>query len=536
MSVKLDGSISYKYGVFYTDGGYRERLSGVGGGAGIHGYLFNELTSVRHPKVPQLITPLGYTKKMSGAELKDEKYDPEYTAWDFTINAKDGGISKGDDIKIVDAWICLPEDKAQRGELEAFIRLIRNEDIVCEKYVIHSDSAYLVDGINKHLKTWKTNNWARADHTPIKNPDLWEKIDGILTERGDDIRLLKIKAHAGHYGNECADRNATYAVAASINKHNFSEWIITDVSDASYWEPVKSIPTLLQQKWCYSLSETARLKSVINGEEYTHYFMGDHNSSKDDIELLGKKMSDAGFSLVLHKEPAPLIDEIKQYHVENMWDHKCNMYKSELMTMVNIANITKPKLVWECNNVGRECMFISSDHNDLISTTDDLVSKVVRPPRLSYRVLDIENIYKDVLYTYMAKQGHDIDEPTTYTKMNIVVNDVTDLFYEHAVTKSGTQGACKLTDYYGLVTTNIKMDVEHPCGDKKARVVLGRGIDLPSRSIMSKIAPLNPKVSVVTWLFDTIMFNYGFIIECDAGVAIWSGYASTRILSTKEQD
>lgn len=46
---------------------------------------------------------------------------------------------------------------------------------------------------------------------------------------------------------------------------------------------------------------------------------------------------------------------------------------------------------------------------------------------------------------------------------------------------------------------------------------------------------MNPKVSIVTWQFDEIMINFGLVVECDEGVGIWSGYASTRTLGTHEQ-
>ena len=60
-------------------------------------------------------------------------------------------------------------------------------------------------------------------------------------------------------------------------------------------------------------------------------------------------------------------------------------------------------------------------------------------------------------------------------------------------------------------------------------------MDIPSRSIMSKVATKNPKVYVVTWQFDEIMINFGMLLECDDGIGLWSGYASTRILNPQEQ-
>lgn len=529
--------IEYKYGVFYTDGGFRDRKPLAGAGHGIHGYLFNELPSIRFAKVPVLLTPHGYEPKMSGAELKDEKYDPEYKQWDLTITAKEGGVVKdGADIKILDCWACMGIVTAQRGELESFIHLVESDAFECEYLTVHSDSNYLVMGVKRDLPNWKKNNWCKRDNTPIANQDLWIKIDAILEERGDKIDLRKIKAHDGHYGNEAADRNATMGVAGSCNAQEFTDWIMTDVHDADYWEPEKPLPIMLQQKWNYTMSETPRMATSVDSEVFNHYFMGDHNKSKDDIELLGKHFSDAGFSLVLHKERADVLDTLVKFHVDNMWNHSCNMYKSELMMMVNCANLIKPKNTWEVQRGRPECLFVSGSKNDVSAAkTEDLITKVIRPPKLSFRVLDIEEQFKEIIYSYLHMTDRKLDEQPKFKPMNIVLNDVTDQFYETSVNAKGVEGATKLTGFYDQLAKSLTFDVKHPYNDKEAKVIFTRGVDIPSRSIMSKVAQKNPKVFVVTWQFDEIMINYGLLLECDDGIGLWSGYASTRILNPQEQ-
>ncbi len=529
-------TLKYKYGVLYTDGGYRDRKPQAGAGCGIHGFLFNELPSVRFSKVPVLVTPKGYEPKLTGAQLKDENYDPEYSQWGYSLTAKAGKVvTEGADIKIIDCFSCLGNVSAQRGELEAFLHVVENPKLDLDYITFYSDSNYLVLGISRDLKNWKANNWCKRDNSPIGNHDLWVRIDEALEDRGDTIEVLKIKAHEGHYGNEAADRNATMGVAGSCSANSFEDWIVTDIHDIDYFEPEKPLPIMLQQKWCYTLTETERRGTEIDGEPYMHYFMGDHNDSKDDIELLGKMSPSAGFSLVMSKPVPEVLDKVKEYHVANMWKHNCNMYKSELMMMLNCANIIKPKNIWELKRGRHECLFISGSLNDLSAAkTEDLVSKVIRPPLLSFRVLDIEEEFRNVLTNYLVKTGHDIGD-TSYLPYNIVINDVTDEFYETPINAKGVAGATKLGDLYDQMAKALPFQVNHTYNDKKAKVILTRGIDLPSRSIMSKVASMNPKVSIVTWQFDEIMINFGFVLECDEGVGIWSGYASTRTLGTHEQ-
>ena len=133
-------------------------------------------------------------------------------------------------------------------------------------------------GVSRDLPNWKANNWTRRDGTPVKNLDLWKKIDAIFEERGDKIDLRKIKAHDGHFGNEAADRNATMGVAGSCNSCSFTDWIVTDVHDIDYWEPEKPLPIMLQQKWNYTMSESDRMATAVDSEVFHHYFMGDHLS------------------------------------------------------------------------------------------------------------------------------------------------------------------------------------------------------------------------------------------------------------------
>lgn len=68
---------------------------------------------------------------------------------------------------------------------------------------LYSDSAYLVNAIELGwLDGWKKNRWANASKQPVKNRDLWEKLDGLLNMH--DVRFIKVKGHADNeYNNRC---------------------------------------------------------------------------------------------------------------------------------------------------------------------------------------------------------------------------------------------------------------------------------------------------------------------------------------------
>ena len=78
------------------------------------------------------------------------------------------------------------------------------------RVTVHSDSKYVVEGVNKWLKRWKADGWTRAGKT-LRNGDLWDLLDKVLTEyqsRGAEVVITHVPGHVGIKGNESADRLA----------------------------------------------------------------------------------------------------------------------------------------------------------------------------------------------------------------------------------------------------------------------------------------------------------------------------------------
>ena len=68
---------------------------------------------------------------------------------------------------------------------------------------LHTDSAYLRNGITSWLANWKRNGWRTADKKPVKNADLWQRLDTAAGRH--QVTWLWVKGHAGNPGNERAD-------------------------------------------------------------------------------------------------------------------------------------------------------------------------------------------------------------------------------------------------------------------------------------------------------------------------------------------
>lgn len=76
---------------------------------------------------------------------------------------------------------------------------------------LHTDSAYVRDGIDKWIHGWKKNGWKTADRKPVKNAELWQALDAARARH--QVRWHWVKGHAGHPENERADALARAGMA-----------------------------------------------------------------------------------------------------------------------------------------------------------------------------------------------------------------------------------------------------------------------------------------------------------------------------------
>ena len=81
------------------------------------------------------------------------------------------------------------------------------------RVTLTTDSTYVKDGITKWIFNWKKNGWRSAVKKPIKNVDLWQRLDAAVV--GHDVNWRWVKGHAGHAENERVD-NLARAAAEKI--------------------------------------------------------------------------------------------------------------------------------------------------------------------------------------------------------------------------------------------------------------------------------------------------------------------------------
>jgi ribonuclease HI len=80
--------------------------------------------------------------------------------------------------------------------------------------VVYTDSAYVKDGITKWIHGWKLRGWTTADKKPVKNIELWQRLDALNAAHSVSWRW--VKGHSGDPGNERADQLANRGVEAVL--------------------------------------------------------------------------------------------------------------------------------------------------------------------------------------------------------------------------------------------------------------------------------------------------------------------------------
>jgi ribonuclease HI len=98
-----------------------------------------------------------------------------------------------------------------RMELMAVIQALQALKHPCHVHLF-LDSEYVRKGITEWLPSWKARGWRTAAKQPVKNADLWQVLDEVVSQNGHHIEWRWVKGHSGDPGNERADALANQGV------------------------------------------------------------------------------------------------------------------------------------------------------------------------------------------------------------------------------------------------------------------------------------------------------------------------------------
>ena len=103
-----------------------------------------------------------------------------------------------------------------RMEMTAVIEALAALKRPC-RVTLHVDSQYVLKGMTEWLKGWKARGWRTATKEPVKNVDLWQKLDILVNDSGHVIEWHWVRGHDGDPGNERADVLANKGVGMALS-------------------------------------------------------------------------------------------------------------------------------------------------------------------------------------------------------------------------------------------------------------------------------------------------------------------------------
>ena len=102
-----------------------------------------------------------------------------------------------------------PETTNNRMELMAAIQALETLNQPCV-IKLYSDSKYVLQGITEWMDNWKKRGWKTAAKKPVKNEDLWRRLDAAMQQH--EINWIWVKGHSGNLGNDKADQLANQGI------------------------------------------------------------------------------------------------------------------------------------------------------------------------------------------------------------------------------------------------------------------------------------------------------------------------------------
>jgi ribonuclease HI len=107
--------------------------------------------------------------------------------------------------------LCGGESQTTNNRMEIMAVIAALESLKAPTCIeVTTDSQYVKRGVTEWMTRWKRNGWLTAERKPVKNRDLWERLDGAL--RPHEVRWHWVRGHTGHVENERADRLANQGI------------------------------------------------------------------------------------------------------------------------------------------------------------------------------------------------------------------------------------------------------------------------------------------------------------------------------------
>lgn len=524
-----------KYGiVLYTDGSTFKSNPGPSG-SGIHGYVYE----FKPPKKKDAsYTSVGYLTGNHKTKLIE---DPEKDYKNYLEKSQAYVVNP---VMMINASMPLEVEDQSRstnnyaelmGMLEA-MRLIQDYNsqnpIKLETAVIHSDSQYVVNGLNEYMTNWKKNNWKKSDGKSVLNSEVWSELDRIQDQLKSEVKLstVWVRGHNGDFGNENADRLASIA-STKANGNDFSynrpdmKLDTEDVIDEKTGEIVDvkvRKASVSSERDVHPVFFTRRM--IFNpcmydhesiGSYYNLLIPGDSKGKPDKVDReMGKARGDAALVLAWLSKRDPYIDILirEQYKWLELKGRNTNVIVQGML-----------------DNYLEQATYNAIQNNgpSVIHGNSDIVTN---------------------MFSYDDKPLTFVMEPRFLAETNVLaLADMQSRLEAFMGTKSGMQDKCvELTDYFYVANKKGRLELNKditsdmrslpvPVEVRKGQIVnirLTFNLDIPPRNALKKFEAYNPKLYLLISEESSLTFSHYTVIHLtttDDYILMESTNASRRV-------
>lgn len=481
--------------VVYTDGGAKPSRGRAG--YGYHGYLYRDA-------VP---------KQGSGAKAVPTKEG-------YVINApKDKAVEV---VSYVDLYASVEEDSTNNAmELIAACEALEYaEQKNVKSVLVYVDSKYVGDGLTEWVAGWMARDWKKPDGSDVANRELWERLlqaKGSLEKKQINVDIQWVRGHSGDLGNTMADFHASRGVLLAWKR--IVERRHWETEAKGYWN-LKSTYNRMLSKSCWYFNTNTNDSFKTDDGRYV-YHLGKHG---DNDNMLGKRMSDASFSVVYLKEPSEALETLREYQ------DQVSDGTSQRVIIGRLDAIHQPRNYLDLQENKDRFLSRAGRHLDLMNVEDVQLTKEMRPARLAFRAIEtlvgLEALLEDYVF---GKEG----DPQ---RLPFVVTDITDQLFDKEENSKG-KVKCKLKKEIGTGTRSVDADINYDTTKHKgvASTTLVLDMDLPGRNALSALAERNPTVKVLTVRESDVSFRFASILEAGDDVGIWSSvYSNLKLVTGAE--
>ncbi len=468
--------------VIYCDGSYRQSK----GGYGVYAYSFKENDVVKNKKgfVP---TRMGFKK---GSPEEEVIIIDEYRRY--------GTVDR--------------EATNNSAELLAYINALQLVLKLKLNTVIRTDSEYVIKGAEKHMLKWKKNNWCKSDGQEIKSVALWKQIDELLNEIAQskiELETIWVQGHNGEPGNEEADILARtgsgyYRYRGPMKEDQWIESIHNVIKYEDLNPLVQKQRLLFKTDTDYKNEKGQHIYYTFSLGEMRNYGIKQDDSTleklnKTDI-IVGRRISDAFFSVCILNEEDPLINKVIENHESK------DKLKLPLLNVIRLDNLFTKRMIERYESVGDHAFIYNDIINGFITPDDKLITKTLVEPRLAQDAYSVFGVMYNRLLGILNNENNE----------GITLIDITDDLY--CEESKGNKTIIKLRPT--ITNTTVSVDLELKDAPLK-KVRLLPGIDIPNRNMLAKLADQNPKVQLALVHTGPKAIGMNVIFQTSSGQAIF---------------